>query len=125
MAWIALDDLEQHVTVDLHKYTVRTACVVADTKIKEAWENGCTYITFIHGAPGSTHHWQDHGYGGGYGGIKWSLRGVLFRGKWMQWAYNRRSRQHSIADGALTPRLRPNPAPTAPQQWTDIPDDEY
>jgi hypothetical protein len=43
----------------------------------------------------------------------------------MQWAYNRRSRQHSIEDGAMTLRLRPNPTPTTPHQWTDIADDEY
>jgi hypothetical protein len=54
---------------------------VATAGIKEAWEQGKTHITLIHGAPDIRHHqiaWML-----GRGGIKWALRGCLARGEWM------------------------------------------
>lgn len=94
----------ERMEVDLHGYPVWQALEVADEKVKEAWENGCRYITLIHGAPEIRHHktaWQVL-----RGGIKWGLRGKLARGEWMQYAYQRRSRQHVIEDGFMTLRLR-------------------
>ena len=123
MARMKLDPSGQQVPIDLHHYAVRTACDIAYQKVQEAWENGYDEITLIHGAPSSTHHFS--AWSTGYGSIKWSLRRALANGCWMRWAYNRRSRQHMIEDGAMTLRLRPNPKPHTPPQWTSLPDPDY
>jgi len=123
MASLHIDPEAKHVGVDLHGFSVATAMDVAEQLIRQAWENGFTSITLVHGAGTSLHHMS--AMYTGYGGIKWSLRSRLYQGDWMEYAYNRRSRQHDINDTAMTLRLRPNPNPQAPPQWLQLSEPEY
>jgi hypothetical protein len=93
-----------NMTIDLHGHPVWEAVELATEKIKEAWEQGRTHVTFIHGAP-DIRHWQTASVLG-RGGIKWQLRGHLASGAWMPYAYNRRSSKHFIGDGSMTLALR-------------------
>jgi hypothetical protein len=93
------------ITIDLHGYPVWEAIELASQKIKAAWEQGRTHITFIHGAP-DIPRWST-ALVLGRGGIKWALRGCLARGEWLPYAYNRRSSKHYIGDGSMTLALRP------------------
>lgn len=96
---------EGTLVVDLHGYPVRQAVEVAEEAIRDARQNRFAFIKLIHGAP-DIRHWQTASILG-RGGIKWALRGALSRGDWGQNVYGRRSRRHTIDDGAMTLALRP------------------
>ena len=74
---------QQHLTVDLHGYPVWQAVKIAEQKIKEARESGCSHVTFSHGSPGIRHHQQARSYR--RGGIKGELRGELACGACNAW----------------------------------------
>jgi hypothetical protein len=97
--------------VDLHGYPVWEAVEIATKKIRQAWEQAFEEITLIHGAPDIGHHTTASALG--RGDIKWSLRGCFARGEWKQWVYSRRSKKHSIEDGAMTLALRPKGSPAS------------
>jgi DNA-nicking Smr family endonuclease len=50
MARFEVDIFEKCVTVDLHKYSHRTALIVAREKIREAYGHGFRHVKLIHGA---------------------------------------------------------------------------
>jgi hypothetical protein len=99
------------IEVDLHGYPVWEAVEIAETRIREAWNQpAIEAITFVHGAPEIRNHGVAQALG--RGGIKWSLRGCLARGEWNEWVYGRRSKKHRIEDGSMTLTFRPRKSRT-------------
>lgn len=95
----------QHVVVDLHGCSVTEALGETIIAVREAWEQEKRWVTLIHGAP-DIRHWKAASVLG-RGGIKWVLRGMLFRGELDQYVFGRRSARHRIEDGAMTLAVRP------------------
>jgi hypothetical protein len=93
--------------LDLHGYSVWEALELAERTIRDAWECGYRRIAIIHGAPDIRHPMQARH---GRGGIKWGLRGLLYRGEWNKYVYGRRSRKHWIDDGYMSLALRTHPS---------------
>ena len=91
--------------------------------MQEAWKNGYSSITLIHGSPQINHHMTARAVG--RGGIKWELRGRLSRGLWREHVFGRWSKKHRIEDGSMTLALRPNPTPTVPEKWSEFPEPLY
>jgi len=112
MAWFEVDIFEKCVAVDLHKYSHRTALIVAREKIKEAYGHGFRHVRFIHGAADIPK--KDDG-----GSIKFALRTILKRGELDKWVDKK-----EFLDGSLIIGLRKNPAPVD-GEWKEIPPEEY
>ena len=110
---------DRHVGLDLRGYTVHEAEEVAAAKVREAWENGYSYITLRHGCGYVRHHRQAAAEGAG--GVKWTLRGFLTRGEWDKYVLPRRSARHAVGAVAMTLAVRPNPAPNATEVWEPLP----
>jgi hypothetical protein len=117
------DNEQRNIQIDLHGYAVSNAIAIAKSKIKEAWENGFDYITLIHGARASRHHFSARNTG--YGAIKWELRSALSQGYWKEWVFYRRSKKHSIGAISMKLKLRPNSNPNSHPNWTFMPDEDY
>ena len=125
MAWMKIVPEVRIVVVDLLGYSMRTALDVASEKVREAWENGFGFISFIHGASGVRHHATQQWSRSGEGTIKWKLRNIVLRGEWREWIYYRYSKKHDIGDVAMSLALRPNPNPRKEPIWSPIPEEEY
>jgi hypothetical protein len=114
MAWFEVDIFEKCVAVDLHKYSHRTALVVAREKIKEAYGHGFRHVRLIHGAADVIK--KNDG-----GSIKFALHSILKRGELDKWVDKKES---EFQEGVLILRLRKNPAPVD-GEWKEIPFEEY
>jgi len=114
MAWFEVDIFEKCITVDLHKYSHRTALFVAREKIKEAYGNGFRYVKLIHGA-------ADISKKNDRGSIKFALHSILKRGELEQWVDKKES---EFQEGTLIFRIKKNPVPVD-GDWKEIPLEEY
>ena len=114
MACFEVDIFEKCVTVDLHKYSHRTALIVAREKIKEAYGHGFRYVKLIHGA-------ADIIKKNDAGGIKFVLHSILKRGELDKWVDKK---ECQFREGELILRLRKNPAPVD-GDWKELPLEEY
>jgi len=114
MSWFEVDIFEKCLTVDLHKYSHRTALIVAREKIKEAYEHGFKRMSLIHGAADITK--KNDG-----GSIKFALHSILKRGELDKWVDKK---ECVFREGELILRLRKNPAPLD-GEWKEIPLEEY
>ena len=101
MAWFEVDIFEKCVTVDLHKYSHRTALIVAREKIKEAYVHGFRHVRLIHGA-------ADISKKNDGGSIKFALHSILKRGELDTWVDKK---ECEFREGELILRLRKNPEP--------------
>lgn len=104
-AAVAFRDDPEHVVVDLHGCSVTEVYGETIITVREAWEQDKRWVTLIHGAP-DIHHWMSASILG-RGGIKWALRGMLYRGELDRHVFGRRSSRHRIEDGAMTLAIRP------------------
>ncbi len=114
MASFEVDIFEKCAVVDLHKYSHRTALIVARDKIKEAYEHGFRHVKFVHGAANVIK--KNDG-----GSIKFALHSILKRGELDKWVDKKAS---EFKEGELILMLRKNPAPVE-GEWEEIPLDEY
>jgi hypothetical protein len=105
--------------VDLRGYTVREAKEIAAVKVREAWRNGYSQITLLHGGGYARHHLQ--AAASAAGGVKWCLRGCLARGEWDRCVFPRRSARHEVGAVAMTLAVRKNPASNATEVWEPLP----
>lgn len=109
--------------LNLHDYTHDEAIELANKMVKAAYENGRTKINLIHGARDVYHRilvsYESRG------SIKWALRGILYRGEWMEYAFSRNSKRHEIEPGQMTLALRPNPKPRKLPKWPPVPTPTY
>jgi single-stranded DNA-specific DHH superfamily exonuclease len=114
MARFEVDIFEKCVTVDLHKYSHRTALIVAREKIREAYGHGFRHVKLIHGAADITKK-------NGGGSIKFALHSIVKRGELDTWVDKK---ECEFREGAFILRLKKNPVP-AGGDWKEIPVDEY
>jgi len=114
MAWFEVDIFEKCVAVDLHKYSHRTAIIVAREKIKEAYGHGFRQVRLIHGAADIIK--KNDG-----GSIKFALHSILKRGELDKWVDKK---ECEFQEGALILRLRKNPVPVI-GDWKELPIEEY
>jgi len=114
MAWFEVDIFEKCVSVDLHKYSHRTALIVAREKVKEAYGHGFRHVRLIHGAADITK--KSDG-----GSIKFTLHSILKRGELDTWVDKKECK---FRDVSLILRLKKNPAPVV-GAWKELPLEEY
>jgi len=99
-------------TEDLHGLDVLTAVRFAQTRVREAYENGYDEIELLHGAADVRQPVTD-----GRGRIKWELRGLLERGGLDRWARREDSWPRA---SSLVVALRRNPRPRR-ESWSAPP----
>ncbi len=92
--------------LDLHGYPVSAAREVAREFVKAAWEAGWDHVVLIHGARAARHP-QSKLVLSGYGGIKWSLRGMLHDGEFDPYARSASSSLHRHEPTRLIIALEP------------------
>lgn len=110
-------------TVDLHGYTVETALAVADRIIKEAYRQGYTSVTFIHGGAG-THSAADTLHAR-RGAIKWALKDMV-SSEWRLYVRGKRHRGHKLMAAYSTLALQANPSPALPRRGLgNVPPPDY
>jgi hypothetical protein len=124
MAGLDISPDGKHLIVDLRGYSASRAVAIATEKVSEAWQNGFSHITFVHGPvdPGRLEHVAIMRAIA----MKWRLRKTLSRGDWERWVYSGPSPAHAISSGDLSLAVRPNPSPRNPPTWSALPsvDDE-
>jgi len=97
---------------DLHGLDVLTAVRFAQTRVREAYENGYDEIELLHGAADVRQPVAD-----GRGRIKWELRGLLDRGELDRWSRREDSWPRA---SSLVVALKRNPRPRR-EAWSAPP----
>ena len=110
------------VTVDLHGYSMDTALSVADRVLQDAYRQGYSSITFIHGASGTFSTSQS--IRTGRGTIKWGIKDLVSR-EWRPYLRSRRHRGHRFMGGSTTLALQSNPAADPRTGLRDVPPADY
>src|SRR5262245_53893319 len=87
------------VILDLHGYSVRQGLAVAGLAVEEAYRRGLKTVELIHGYS-TSHGWRSAST------LKWALGGAVRRGEFLEWAWNRRSRQHVFKQGSMILALK-------------------
>lgn len=122
MVWLKDSPSTGEATVDLHGYSVDTAIAVADRLLKEAYRQGYSSVTFIHGAAGTRSSFQL--LRTGRGSIKWALRDLMAR-SWRPYIRGRRHRGHKVTAASMTVALQANSRPEPRTGLGDIPPPDY
>ena len=95
------------VTVDLHGYSADTALAVADRVLKDAYQQGYSSITLIHGAVDTFSTSQS--LRTGRGSIKWGIKDLISH-EWRPYLRSRRHKGHRFMGGTTTLALQRNSA---------------
>ncbi len=122
MAWIQDRPQAGEATVDLHGYSVDTAMAVANRIVRDAYRQGYTSITFIHGAADALSTSQS--LRTGRGSIKWALRDLVSR-DWRPYLRGRRHRGHRFTGPSMTLALQSNPGREPRTGLGDVPPPDY
>ena len=122
MAWVKDSPAIGEATVDLHGYSVDTALSVADRVLKEAYRQGYSSVTFIHGAAETQSSAQS--LRTGRGSIKWALRDLMSR-SWRPYIRSRRHRGHKVTGASVTIALQSNPRPEPRIGLGEVPPADY
>ena len=122
MVWLKDCPASGEATVDLHGYSVDTALAVADRVLKDAYRQGYSFVTFIHGAAEMQSNSQS--LRTGRGSIKWALRDLMSR-SWRPYIRGRRHRGHKVTGASMTIALQANPRPEARVGLGEIPPADY
>jgi hypothetical protein len=122
LAWIQDLPIAGEVTVDLHGYSMDTALAVADRVLKDAYRQGYSSVTFIHGASGTFSASQSMRTGRGT--IKWGIKDFISH-EWRPYLRSRRHRGHRFMGGSTTLAIQSNPSADPCTGLGDVPPADY
>ena len=122
MAWIQDVPAAGEVTVDLHGYSVDTALAVADRVLKDAYQQGYSSITIIHGAAGTFSTSQS--LRTGRGSIKWGIKDLISH-EWRPYLRGRRHKGHRFMGGSTMLALQSNVSSESRTGLGSVPPADY